>query len=69
MIRDQIISEIDATIENIRRGNGFIEESARLYEKLGRSVVHLRGSSIAYRRSERKKGAAVRKFVEERYGK
>lgn len=60
MIQDQILAEIDAVIEAVRKGRGSPEEAARLFESLGRTCCRLRGHSIAYRRSERRKGARIR---------
>jgi hypothetical protein len=60
MIQDQILAEIDAAIAEVRRKPTSPEEAVRIYERLGRKVAHLRGHSIAYRKSERRKGARIR---------
>lgn len=59
MIQDQILAEIDATLSKLRRAAS-ANEANWLYEQLGRKVTGLRSSSVAYRRSERKKGARIR---------
>lgn len=60
MIQDQILAEIDTTITKVKRNSTSAEETTRLYEQLGRKVASLRSNSVAYRKSERKKGARIR---------
>ena len=60
MVTDEILSAIDATINDTRRHPYTMEQAASRYEKLGREVCRLRGNSIAYRRSERRKIADAR---------
>lgn len=66
MVTDEILSAIDATINDTRKHPYTMEQAASRYEKLGREVCRLRGNSTAYRRSERRKGAAIRAALLER---
>jgi len=66
MITDDILAAIDATLREVRRpgvSGQSGETVAKIYEQLGRKVCDLRGSSIAYRRSERRKGARIREAL------
>lgn len=64
MVADRILALIDETIVKVQRGNGSPAEAATLYEKLGRECARLRRNSIAFRKSERRKGQRIRQQLQ-----